>query len=50
MREFIKNKYYEFVESIQNINNCKSLCKTTEDSLNQMQSNIEVKLIIIRSF
>ncbi len=42
MREFIKNKYYEFVESIQNINNCKSLVKTTEDSLNQMQNNIEV--------
>ena len=42
MREFIKHKYYEFVESIQNINNCKSLVKSTEDSLQNMQTNIEV--------
>lgn len=42
MKEFIKSKYYEFVESIENINNCKSLIKFTDEVLLNLEDNIQV--------
>ncbi len=42
MRDFIKSKYYEFVESIQNINDCKTLVKVTEGVIQNLEENIQV--------
>jgi hypothetical protein len=44
MKEFIKAKYYEFVESIQNINDCKGLIKHTDDVLLHLEENIQTFL------
>jgi hypothetical protein len=43
MRNFIKAKYYEFVESIQNINECNIIVKMTEDAISILDENIQVK-------
>jgi hypothetical protein len=42
MKDFIKSKYYDFVESIQNINECKQKVKDTDDSLLRLEDNIQV--------
>jgi len=42
MRDFIKSKYYEFVESIQNINECNIIVKMTEDAIGILDENIQV--------
>jgi len=44
MREFIKSKYYEFVESIQNINECNIIVKMTEDAIGILDENIQVSI------
>lgn len=44
MKEFIKSKYFEFVESIQNINDAKTLIKYTDEVLVQLEDNIQVIL------
>ncbi len=44
MKEFIKSKYYEFVESIQNINECKTMIFVTDEVLNNLEENIQVKI------
>ncbi len=41
MKEFIKSKYYDFVESIQNINQCKEKVKETDDSLFRLEETIQ---------
>lgn len=46
MKEFIKSKYYEFVESIQNINECKTMIKVTDEVLNNLEENIQVLPIL----
>ena len=45
MKDFIKSKYYDFVESIQNINECKQKVKETYDSLFRLEDNIQVEYI-----
>jgi len=42
MKDFIKSNYYEFVESLQNINECKSLMRVTDEVLNHLERNIQV--------
>jgi hypothetical protein len=44
MKEFIKSKYYDFVESIQNINQCKVKVKDTDDSLVRLEETIQMFL------
>ena len=41
MKEFIKSKYFEFVESIDNIKECKTLIKSTDAVLNQLEKSIQ---------
>ena len=41
MKEFIKSKYFEFVESIDNIKECKVLVKSTEEVLNELENSIQ---------
>ena len=50
MKKFIKSKYYEFVESIQNINDCTKLIKDTESVLNNLESNIQVTINTTNKF
>jgi hypothetical protein len=50
MKEFIKSKYYEFVESIQNINDAKILIKYTDEVLMQLEDNIQVNIISLNIF
>ncbi len=45
MRDFIKSKYYEFVESIQNINECNIIVKMTENAIGNLDENIHVFII-----
>lgn len=44
MKEFIKLKYYEFVESIQNINDCKSSIKSMDEVLFRLEESIQVHI------
>ena len=41
MKEFIKSKYFEFVESIDNIKECKVLVKSTDEVLNELENSIQ---------
>jgi hypothetical protein len=41
MKDFIKSKYYDFVESIQNINQCKDKVKETDCSLSRLEEKIQ---------
>ncbi len=50
MREFIKNKYYHFVQSISNINECKTLIGVTDEVLSQLENHIQVNNINILKF
>lgn len=47
MRDFIKSKYYEFVESIQNINECNIIVKMTEDAIGILDENIQVNINLL---
>ena len=42
MKEFIKSKYYEFVESIKNIDECQSIVRKTEIKLQNLEEKIQV--------
>lgn len=44
MRAFIKSKYWEFIESVKNINECRQLTKAVEDSLNSLETNLQAFL------
>ena len=41
MKEFIKSKYYEFVESIDNIKECKTVIKLTDEVLQNLENSIQ---------
>ena len=41
MKDFINSKYYEFVESIDNIKDCKVLVKNTDEILLQLETSIQ---------
>jgi hypothetical protein len=41
MKDFIKAKYYDFVESLQNINECKLMVKSTDNVLSHLEENIQ---------
>lgn len=43
MREFVKNKYYDFVECIGSINDSKNIIQVTDEVLNQLETYIQVK-------
>ena len=47
MKDFIKSKYFEFVESIKNINDCTKLIKDTESVLLNLESNVQVQYIYL---
>jgi hypothetical protein len=42
MREFVKNKYYDFVECIGSINDSKNIIQVTDEVLNQLENYIQV--------
>ena len=41
MKEFIKSKYYEFVESIDNIKECKTVLTLTDEVLENLENSIQ---------
>lgn len=41
MKAFIQSKYYEFVESIDNIKECKNVVKSTDDVLNSLENSVQ---------
>jgi hypothetical protein len=41
MKDFIKSKYYDFVESLTNINDCKMMVKMTDDVLHHLEDYIQ---------
>jgi hypothetical protein len=41
MKDFIKSKYYDFVESLQNINDCKQMVKMTDEVLFNLEESIQ---------
>ena len=43
MRNFINSKYFHFVESIQNIGECKTMSDVTDEVLSQLENNIQVQ-------
>lgn len=43
MRDFISSKYFHFVKSMNNVNECKTLIGVTDEVLNSLESVIQVR-------
>lgn len=55
MKKFIKSKYYDFVESMDNIKECKNLVGKTKENIKSLEKSVqkfidEFKLDFIERF
>jgi hypothetical protein len=44
MKEFIKSKYYDFVESMDNIKECKNLVSKTNENIESLEKSVQIFL------